>query len=869
MMNQTSHLPGISSQRLLRKRWGIVFLALTALMVIAGTMIGLSYRQPAHAAAASLQVTPRSEAFTKIPITVQGLDFTARESVKIYWNYSGPGTGVLEATVTSDGSGSFTVSFRIPQAPVATYTIAGIGQTSGLLATDTFKLSPGMTILPVAGGAGSAMTISGNAFGASETVNVYWNYTGPGTGTLLAAPTSGANGSFTVKAVVPGGTTQVIVPVVGVGQTTGKTGTFSYILYPPTVALAPLNGSANVGLVVSAYGFAGLEKVNVYWNNGASPVASVKTTNYGYLGLTTITVPPGTAPGSYPVTVVGQTTHLTVTKNYTVVAPGSSLNTSNGPVGTYIYVTGQGYAPGETVNMFWNYTGPGTGTQVASAVAGYGGNITASFNAPAASSGGHSIAAVGVTSNSVTQNTFTVGNGIVTNPSSTPPGTSVTAAGSGYQAGEAVTLYLDTTSSTALATTTADSNGNINTSVTFAASTVPGAHSIIGVGQTSGQSFTTPLAIDTAWNDFGFDPAHDRYNRYENLVGTSNVNQLKLKWTAPMGNGLWSSPVYANGVIYMVTANSILRAINATTGAVIWQFDTGLNFRNVSTPVVDVANNMVFFGTLALKETYTPAPFYALNATTGALIWSELLPWSDFAFPTLAFHTIYLGMSHEAQAAMLFAIDELSGHIIWVHPTSGGVWGAVGVDTSTNTVFSLIGNPTDRIIAFNASTGAIIWQYVLSNSGQDSQEASSQITVGGNGLVYFNAKTGFVYALHESDGTLAWHGATGLNNISSQAVANGKLFVGSHDFNFYAFDATTGAFLWKTAVGANIDSSPGVANGVVYFGSYDDKIYGLDENSGQILWSYTTNGASLSSPIMVNGWLYSGSSDGNLYAFSL
>lgn len=351
-MSQRQRPSGTFSQYLLRKRWGITFLLVTLAMVIAGTMFGLTYRQPVHASGATLQVIPKAEAFTKIPLTVQGSGYSPGETVNIYWNYTGPGTGTLEKTVASSGTGSFSTSFRIPPSPVGTYTVGGVGQTSGSVATGTFQLSPGLSILPVAGGAGSPMTISGNAFGANESVNIYWNYTGPGTGTLLTTATSDANGSFTVKSAVPSGTSAVIVPVAGVGQTSNSTGTFTYIVYPPTLALAPLSGSANTGLVVSAYGFAALEKVNIYWNNGATPAASVKTTNYGYMGPTSITVPAGTVLGVYPVSAVGQTTHLTITNNYTVVAPASSLNTTSGPVGTNVYVTGQGYAPAFTGRFF-------------------------------------------------------------------------------------------------------------------------------------------------------------------------------------------------------------------------------------------------------------------------------------------------------------------------------------------------------------------------------------------------------------------------------------------------------------------------------------------------------------------------------------
>src|SRR5581483_1393823 len=158
IMNQRPRQSDTFGQRLLRKRWGITFLALTLVMVIAGTTFGLTYRQSAHAAGATLQVSPKGEAFTKIPISVQGSGYGASEAVNIYWNYTGPGTGTLMKTVNSDGAGSFSTSFRIPSSPVGTYTVGGVGQTSGSVATGTFQLSPGLTILPVAGGAGSSMT---------------------------------------------------------------------------------------------------------------------------------------------------------------------------------------------------------------------------------------------------------------------------------------------------------------------------------------------------------------------------------------------------------------------------------------------------------------------------------------------------------------------------------------------------------------------------------------------------------------------------------------------------------------------------------------------------------------------------------------
>jgi eukaryotic-like serine/threonine-protein kinase len=248
-----------------------------------------------------------------------------------------------------------------------------------------------------------------------------------------------------------------------------------------------------------------------------------------------------------------------------------------------------------------------------------------------------------------------------------------------------------------------------------------------------------------------------------------------------------------------------------------------------------------------------------------------ILPWNEYAFPTLAFNTLYVGTSRETGPGSIEAIDEISSHVVWQTVTKGGVWGSIAADTSTNTVFSGISNPVDTINAYNATTGAHIWQYTIPNAGPD-DNGGTGITVS-KGLVYANSKVGSNFAVHENNGTLSWTDTIGpLHNedVSSQAVTdNGVLYVGSNDTNLYAINATTGVVLWKTATGGRIYSSPAFANGVVYVGSIDGKIYAINGTTGAILWSYATGGPVYSSPIIVNGWLYCASADGKLYAFSL
>jgi outer membrane protein assembly factor BamB len=136
-----------------------------------------------------------------------------------------------------------------------------------------------------------------------------------------------------------------------------------------------------------------------------------------------------------------------------------------------------------------------------------------------------------------------------------------------------------------------------------------------------------------------------------------------------------------------------------------------------------------------------------------------------------------------------------------------------------------------------------------------------------------------------------WTFRTGAAVISTPAVADGTVYVGSSDHNLYALDAASGALRWKFATRGRVSSSPAVAGGRVYFVSYDSNLYALDAASGALAWKFTTAGERrfsarhlhgaepaaelmpdpfdvfLSSPVVVAGTVYFGSGDGNVYAF--
>ena len=83
---------------------------------------------------------------------------------------------------------------------------------------------------------------------------------------------------------------------------------------------------------------------------------------------------------------------------------------------------------------------------------------------------------------------------------------------------------------------------------------------------------------------------------------------------------LSSSPAVANGVVYFGSGDGNVYALNASTGALLWMHNTG--FQLDSSPVV--ANGVVFIGGV-YSSSSTELTLYALNASTGALLWSNAI----------------------------------------------------------------------------------------------------------------------------------------------------------------------------------------------------------------------------------------------------
>ncbi len=66
---------------------------------------------------------------------------------------------------------------------------------------------------------------------------------------------------------------------------------------------------------------------------------------------------------------------------------------------------------------------------------------------------------------------------------------------------------------------------------------------------------------------------------------------------------------------------------------------------------------------------------------------------------------------------------------------------------------------------------------------------------------------------------------------------DGKIFIGSQDFNIYGINAD-GSEAWRFTTENKVRSTGAFSNGIVYFGGIDGKLYALNGSDGSLQWSY-------------------------------
>lgn len=322
-----------------------------------------------------------------------------------------------------------------------------------------------------------------------------------------------------------------------------------------------------------------------------------------------------------------------------------------------------------------------------------------------------------------------------------------------------------------------------------------------------------------------------------------------LKWSAYIGNALYSPVIGNDGTVYIQDYKNVVYAYDSA-GGLKWTYSAYTYFyphdigqRN---PAVG-GDGTIYIGADGL---------YAVHPQTGQKIWHFAHPqYADreclaspvvgqdgtiyvtigedmlfavtpngqqkwvFAFAhdwEMSFTSpaigqtgvIYLGTEGKENGvdySRIYAVNP-DGSLRWSYPVDDGRFvrasPAIGPDGRIYIATKAGGdNLPAKLIALSPD-GQKIWDYTVDRVHQTPDDSYSSPSLGADGLIYFGAETGFLYALNP-DGSLNWKFPLqdGINWSSPAIAENGTLFIGTIGGANYAgrFYALKSASLGYTA----------------------------------------------------------------------
>ncbi|HEX4584396.1 MAG TPA: PQQ-dependent dehydrogenase, methanol/ethanol family [Burkholderiaceae bacterium] len=305
-------------------------------------------------------------------------------------------------------------------------------------------------------------------------------------------------------------------------------------------------------------------------------------------------------------------------------------------------------------------------------------------------------------------------------------------------------------------------------------------------------------------------------------IDEHNVKRLGFAWDYDLGTfrGQEASPVVVDGVMYTSGTWGYVYALNAATGRELWKFDPKVHGQAGRYPCCDLLNRGVAVWDGRVYVAAVDGRLFALDAASGAPIWEvdtiidHGQQYSSTGAPQIAGRSVVIGngggdMGVGGVRGYVSAYDLTSGELRWrfftvpgapgaplEHPElkaasatwdpkrnpqfhgGGTVWDGMAYDPDLNLVYIGTGNaaPYDSrqrgrtrqdnlfvasIIALNADTGRMAWYYQATPGDEWDYDAVqkfvlAELRIGGKPrkvLMQAN-KNGFFYVLDRASGKL-------------------------------------------------------------------------------------------------------------------
>jgi len=295
-------------------------------------------------------------------------------------------------------------------------------------------------------------------------------------------------------------------------------------------------------------------------------------------------------------------------------------------------------------------------------------------------------------------------------------------------------------------------------------------------------------------------------------IDRANVSKLHVVWTAPVENGsLEAEPLVYNGVMYVPMPGDVVRALDASSGSVIWEWRRARSQgARGGGGGLGVHRNLALYGDRLLLGT-SDAHLVALNAQSGAVAWDVQVAdasqgYSYTAGPIAADGRVFASLTCGNGPARCFlsAHDAATGKELWRRETVAGpgdspavndtwrglpyerrtkasMWMAGSYDATLKQLFWTTGSAfpyteaakgtpgstnlyTQSLLSLKADSGALAWyRQLVPRDNFDLDHADNPIladlTVGGasRSVVFTMGKPSVLWAFDRRTGEHLWH----------------------------------------------------------------------------------------------------------------
>jgi outer membrane protein assembly factor BamB len=208
-----------------------------------------------------------------------------------------------------------------------------------------------------------------------------------------------------------------------------------------------------------------------------------------------------------------------------------------------------------------------------------------------------------------------------------------------------------------------------------------------------------------------------------------------VRWRRRIGPSE-SSPLVANGIVYVGDWKGKVYAFGANRGNLLWTFETGGKIKGG----LALSGRRVFVGSYDNHV-------YALDARTGKLVWRAAAQQrlgsrgTFYSTPAVAYGRVYIGSTD----GKMYSYGATSGTLRWSYGTGGYVYSSPAV--WRRRVYA--GSYSGTFYCFDAATGDVLWRFAANGPISGSPTVL-------DGVVYFATLKERTYALDARTGRVLW-----------------------------------------------------------------------------------------------------------------